>query len=167
MVRYQAHVLGILKRHLPFDQVEETAQEVFIRVFQSLASFKGDSSFKSWLSSIAVRTCYDFWRKRYRMKEVSMSTLDESQQEWLERMAFDQSAESFEALGRQAEAREVLNWALARLSAEDRMVLELVYLEGRSVKEASKLLGWSVANVKVRSFRSRNKLNKLLTETMS
>ncbi len=58
--------------------------------------------------------------------------------------------------------QEVLEWALGKLSAEDRMVLELVYLEGLSCKEAAKQLGWTLANVKVRSFRSRNKLKKLL-----
>jgi RNA polymerase sigma-70 factor (ECF subfamily) len=60
------------------------------------------------------------------------------------------------------EAREILNWALGKLSAGDRMVLELVYLEGLSVQETAELLGWSKANVKVRSFRARMKLEKLL-----
>jgi RNA polymerase sigma-70 factor (ECF subfamily) len=60
-----------------------------------------------------------------------------------------------------------LDWALDRLSAEDRMVLELVYLEGLSVKETAELLGWSVANVKVRSHRSRKKVEKLLTGLIS
>jgi len=59
-----------------------------------------------------------------------------------------------------------LDWALERLPAEDRMVLELVYLEDRSVKEAARLLGWTAANVKVRSFRSRRKLHKLLNKQL-
>ena len=65
------------------------------------------------------------------------------------------------------EAGELLDWALSRLSAENRMVLELLYLEGLSVKEAADLLGWSVANVKVRAFRSRRILEKLLKGIMS
>jgi RNA polymerase sigma-70 factor (ECF subfamily) len=56
----------------------------------------------------------------------------------------------------------VLKYALNKLSPEDRMVIELVYLEGLSGKEAAELLGWSLANVKVRLFRSRKKLQKLL-----
>jgi RNA polymerase sigma-70 factor (ECF subfamily) len=63
----------------------------------------------------------------------------------------------------QMEAREILNWALGKLSAGDRMILELVYLEGFSVKEAAELLGWTKANVKVRSFRARMKLEQLLS----
>jgi RNA polymerase sigma-70 factor (ECF subfamily) len=57
----------------------------------------------------------------------------------------------------------LLDWALAKLSPEDRMVIELVYLEELSVKEAADLLGWSAANVKVRSFRSRKKLHSLIS----
>ena len=59
-----------------------------------------------------------------------------------------------------------MEWALGKLKPGERMVLELVYLEGLSGKEAADLLGWSVANVKVRSFRSRKKLEKLISEAM-
>lgn len=161
--RYEQPVLGILKRHLPYDQVEETAQDVFIRAYQSLPGFRETGSFKQWLSAIAVRTCYDFWRKRYRNREMPMSALTEAQATWLEKTLTDASEDAHEEIGRQAEAREVLDAALGRLSPEDRMVLELVYLEGRTGKEAARLLGWSVANVKVRAFRARKKLEKMLT----
>ena len=67
------------------------------------------------------------------------------------------------ALKSEKEAKEVLAWALNRLSAEDRMVVEMVYLEGMTGREAAELLGWSVTNVKVRSFRSRIRLRKLLS----
>jgi RNA polymerase sigma-70 factor (ECF subfamily) len=92
-----------------------------------------------------------------------MSTLTEKHQDWLEKVISDQSSRLFNEQSSQKEAREVLDWALDRLSPEDRMVLELVYLEGLSGKEAAELLGWSVANVKIRSHRSRKKLRKLLT----
>jgi len=162
MKRYEQPVLGILKRHLPYSQIEETAQDVFVRAYQSLPGFKQTGSFKHWLSSIAVRTCYDFWRKHYRNREMPLSTLTEAQADWLEKTLSDTSGRSYDEIGRQQEAREVLDEALARLSPEDRMVLELVYLEGLTGKEAAKLLGWSVANVKVRTFRSRKKLEKIL-----
>ncbi|WP_373497947.1 RNA polymerase sigma factor [Desulfococcus sp.] len=161
--RYEQPVLGILKRHLPYGQVAETAQDVFIRAYQSLPGFKESGSFKHWLSAIAVRTCYDFWRKHYRNREIPMSTLTEAQASWLEKSLSDTSGDTYEDLGRRREAREVLDEALGRLSPEDRMVLDLIYLEGLTGKEAAKLLGWSVANVKVRAFRSRKKLEKILT----
>lgn len=160
--KYQAHVLKIVKKHIPPEQVEEVAHDVFLRAYQSLTSFKQASPFQNWLSSIAVRSCYDFWRKQYRNKEVPMSSLSEKHRHWVESNLSQQSSRSYQEQADQEHAREILDWALDRLSAEDRMVIELVYLEELSGKEAAKLLGWSVANVKVRSFRARKKMQKLL-----
>jgi len=163
LTKYKNYVFKIVNKHIPYDQVEEIAQDVFIRTYQSLPSFKGKSSFRQWLSKITVRTCYDFWRKSYRNREVPMSSLSEKQQNWLENVISDQSESSFYEHGRQNEAKEVLDYALDRLSPEERMILELIYLEGLSIKEAADLLGWSLANVKVRAFRSRKKLHKIMT----
>ncbi|MDM8551004.1 RNA polymerase sigma factor [Desulfobacterales bacterium HSG2] len=160
--KYKNYVFKIVNKHVPYDQVEETAQDVFVRAYQSLPKFEGRSSFKQWLAKITVRTCYDFWRKTYKNRELPMSSLTENQKDWLEKVISDQASQSFYEEVTREEAREVLNYALDRLSSEDRMVLELVYLEGLSGKEAADLLGWSVANVKVRAFRSRKKLHKLL-----
>ncbi len=161
--KYQNHVVKIVKKHVPYEQIEDIAHEVFVRTYQSLASFQNTSNFKHWLSSIAVRTCYDFWRKRYRNRELPISSLSEQQQHWLESVISTQSNQSFYEEEGLQNAREILDWALSKLSAEDRMVVELIYLEGLSGKETAELLGWSVANVKVRSFRSRKKLQKLLS----
>jgi len=160
--KYQYFVLAIVKKHVPSDQIEDTVQDVFVRTYRSLPTFKGNS-FGHWLSVIAVRTCYDFWREHYKSRELPMSLLTEEHLVWLNAALFDNSNQSFREAGLQKEAREILDWALERLSAEDRMVLELVYLEGLSVKEAAGQLGWSTANVKVRLFRSRRKLYSLLT----
>jgi len=93
-----------------------------------------------------------------------MSSLTEKHQVWLEEAISVQSSQSFHEQSLQKEAGEILDWALDRLSAADRMVLELVYLEGYSLRESADFLGWSIANVKVRSFRARKKLHKLLTQ---
>lgn len=163
LYRYQEQVLKIVKKHVPPDQIEETAHDVFIRAYQSLPTFKNTSVFEHWLAAIAVRACYDFWRKHYRSRELPISSLSPQQQRWLESTLAAQSSQSFYENGAQQDAKEVLEWALQKLSAEDRMVVELVYLEGVSGKAAADLLGWSVANVKIRLFRSRKKLQKLLT----
>lgn len=162
--KYKRYVFKIVNKHIPYEQVEETAQDVFVRAYQSLPNFKKKSSFKQWLAKITVRTCYDFWRKAYRNRELPMSSLTENQKDWLGKVIAEQASQAFYEEGAQKEAAEVLNYALDRMSAEDRMVLELIYLEGLSGKEAAALLGWSVANVKIRSFRARKKLHKLLTE---
>jgi RNA polymerase sigma-70 factor (ECF subfamily) len=160
--RHQALVLRIVKKHLPYSEVEETTQDVFIRAYSSLTTFRGTSDFSHWLSAIAVRTCYDYWRKAYRTREIPLSALTDRHQQWLKNVMSAQPEESSAPKGYRSEAGEVLDWALARLPAEDRMVLELIYFEGHSVKDAARLLGWSVANVKVRSFRARKKLEKIL-----
>ena len=134
-----------------------------MRAYRSLPTYRGKNDFSRWLSAITVRSCYDYWRKAYRSREVPISTLTEKHENWLEAALSGTSEHSHDEEGLKAEAKELLNWALAQLAAEERMVIELVYLEGLSVKEAADLLGWSVANVKVRSFRSRKKLEKLLT----
>ena len=141
MTRYQDLVLKIVKKRVPFSNLEETAQDVFIRVYQSLPTFKGKSHFSQWVSSIAVKTCYDYWRKTFRSQEVSMSSLSEKHQNWLEEAISDPSESSLDEKVSQKEGMELLDWALGQMSPEDRMVLELVYLEGLSGKEAAKYFG--------------------------
>lgn len=159
MQRYQHLVLKIVKKHIPPNQVEDATQDVFINVYKSLPTFKGESGFDHWLSATVLRTCYKFWRDHNKSRELSMSDLTEKHRSWLEEALSDPSSQSREERGLQEEAGEILDWALDKLSVEDRMVLELIYFEGYSVKETARLLGWSAVNVKVRSFRSRRKLH--------
>jgi len=164
--RYRILVMTIVKKHVPQDAVEETAQDVFVRAYRSLPTFKGTGGFSQWLSSIAVRTCHDYWRKAYRSREIPLSALTEKHTQWLEHAISRAPEVTPDATEPQKEAREVLDWALGKLSAGDRMVLELVYLEGLTVQEAAESLGWSKANVKVRSFRAKMKLEKILRRMM-
>ncbi len=159
--KYKMYVLKIVNRHIPYEDAGEVAHDAFVRIYESLHQFKGpEEGFRKWMAAIATRTCYDYWRRAYRTKEVPMSSLGDEHREWLDRAASEQV--SIEDIACQAEAREVLDHVLSKLSAEDRMVLELVYMEGLSVREVADLLGLSSANVKIRSFRSRRKLQKLL-----
>ena len=160
--RYRGFVFAIVGRHVPAAEVEALAHEVFVEAFRSLAGYRSEGAFSNWLAGVCVRTCAGFWRRRYRNREVPLSTLSENQGEWLENLLSSQAEADFAAAGRQAEAREILEWALSRLPAQERMVLELVHLEGRSVKETAELMDLSSANVKVRAFRARKKLKKLL-----
>lgn len=165
--RYQQHVVRIVKKHVPFDDIEEVAHDVFVRAYQALSSCQQPERFPQWLSAVAVRTCYDFWRARYRKREVPMSSLSEQQQHWVDAVIAAQSQEAHAHHGENHDGHEALQWALNRLSAEDRMVVELVHLEEYSHKDAAALLGWSVANVKIRAFRARKQLRKWLTRTVS
>ena len=164
--RYDDYVFNIISKHLPREMVEEAAHEAFIRIYKALPSFRSESPFKYWISKIAVRYCYDFWREHYKAKEIPMASLTDDHSQWVETVISEQAQKDFEKEEMLRESKEVLQWALNKLTAEDRMVITLLYLEELSVKEAAGLLGWSVINVKVRAHRSRNKLRKIITSLL-
>ena len=164
MEKYRGFVASIVKKHVPPADLEDNMQEVFLRVYRSLATFKGEGGIRPWLSMIAIRTCYDYWRSRYKHREVVVSSLSDRHEEWLEAALAGASSRLFLKETARQEAREVLEWAMGMLSAGDRMVLELVYFEDKSIRDAAELLGWSTVNVKVRLFRARKKLQALLTQ---
>ena len=166
MARYQGHVARIVTKHVPVDSAEEAAHETFVRAYQSLGSYRGDKPFEHWLSTIAVRCCYDFWREKYRNREKPAGAMAQDCDAWMNELLSEHSQASFAEQGQRNEAANLLHWALDRLSAEDRMVLTLTYLEGYSVAEAAELLEWSISNVKVRSFRAKRKLRKILLRAM-
>ncbi|OGV44635.1 MAG: hypothetical protein A2X46_03510 [Lentisphaerae bacterium GWF2_57_35] len=159
-------VFGIVSRHVPVQEVEGVAYDVFIEAHRSLAKFSGQSRLSHWLSKIAVRRCCDYWRGKGRRREETANPLDARQTEWLERLAAASSREEFEREASRREAEETLDWALGHLGEKDRMVLSLIHLEGHSVAEASELTGWSRANVKIRSMRARHALKKILLQTL-
>jgi RNA polymerase sigma-70 factor (ECF subfamily) len=162
ITRYQQHVGRIVAGHVPHDMVHEVAHEVFVRAYTSLRTYSFRTPFEHWLATIAVRSCYDVWRSMSARKEVSISGTGAEHQEWADRLLATESEDRFEALARQRETTELLHWALAQLSAENRMVVTLVHLEGYSVRETAELLGWSAVNVKVRAHRARQQLRKIL-----
>lgn len=160
--RHAKRVQGAVARHVPYDHREEVVQDTWVRAFQSLNGFQPGTRFGDWLTGIAVRASYDFWRQHYRRREVPESALGDSHREWIEAAGADQSAEEFRAHVQHEEAQEVLQYALAHVSPEDRLVVSLVHLEGLSAQEAAKQLGWSVVNVKVRAHRSRRRMRQAL-----
>lgn len=162
MTRYQNYVFKIVSGILPNDVVEETAQDVFIEVFRSLAKYNDQMPFKKWLAGIAVHRSYDYWRRYYRSKEVPLSSLTPDHQDWIDGVISHHATEQFNRGEARDEARELLKYALAELSEKDRIALTLVHLEGLTVKEAAKVLGWSAINVRVRTHRSREKMRQKL-----
>jgi RNA polymerase sigma-70 factor (ECF subfamily) len=169
LVKRHTPVAGrIVAGKVPREDAAEVVHEVFVRAYRSLATYQGRSPFDHWLSRIAVRCCHDFWRERYRRREVPISSLSDETQDWLERVSTGLDGDDpAGAAGSFAhyEARELLTWLLGHLSADDRLVLTLTHLEGRSTREAADLLGWSQAKVKVRAHRARGKLRHLVDST--
>ena len=164
--RYNQYIFNIMSKHLPREMIEEAAHEVFIRIYKALPYYRAEAPFKYWISKIAERYCYDFWREKYKAKEIPMASLTDDHSQWVETVISEQSQKYFEKEELLKESKEVLQWALNKLTAEDRMVITLLYMEELSVKEAAALLGWSVINVKVRAHRSRNKLRKIISSLL-
>lgn len=163
--RHENRVFIIVRGHLPAARVREVAHDVFCRAFRSLGNFRFEKPFEHWLSKIAVRTCYDFWRKEKRRKEVTFSVFsDDDGREVLDGIISGAAEDEYDLNQRRRFAREMIFRLLEELSPEDRMALSLVYLEGRSVKEAAGLMGWTVANIKVRNHRARKRLQSLASQ---
>lgn len=158
--RYRGYVFKILSGLVPENMVQELAQDVFIEIFSSLPRYQEQTVFKKWVAGITIHLAYDFWRTHYRNREIPLSSLNEEHQEWLETVIDGRARKAFDGNESRKEARELLQLAMAELSPEDRMVLTLVHLEGFSVKETAVMLNWSTINVKVRAYRSREKMRK-------
>ena len=162
----QAYVFRIVSKHVPAESVEDVAQEVFVSVFTSIGKLKKVDRFRVWLARITHRACYDFWRRRYRYKETALSNLSKEQKNRITKAMLENSIRKDDLDSFLKEGRRFLRWALEKLTPEDRMVVELQYLEGRSGREVADLMGWSLANVKIRAFRARKKLERLFQEVI-
>ena len=131
--------------------VEELVQEVFVEAYYSLSGFRGDGEFAAWLSRIATRVGYRHWKRTRRTKEVGREN------SWW-RDVSERTADVVDP----AVATRVVHGLLEQLPPRDRLVLLLIYVEGRSVDEAARLAGWSKTMVKVQAFRARRKLRAIL-----
>ena len=159
IIKYSPRVFATARRYARREsEVEDIVQEVWLKAFQKLGSFRGEAPFEHWLMRLAVRTCYDFLRGHQRNRETAFSELTEPENDWLERFAQDPDSAAEDADA----ARALVERLLAQLSPQARLVITLLEIEDRSVKEIAKLTGWSVPLVKVRAFRARAEMRKLL-----
>ena len=165
--RYKQQVAAIVVRKVPRQEAPEVAHQVFIKAFVSLPNYRPLKPFVNWLSTLAVRACHDFWRERYRSRETPQKALAPEPGGRLEREIEAAQAGSAPNAFEAFEAWELLDWALGHLSPDDRMVLTLVHLEGWSLAEAAEALGWTRAAVKLRVFRARRKLRKIIADSLS
>ena len=157
--KYSPRIFATARRYARREsEVEDIVQEVWTKAYQKLASFRGEAPFEHWLMRLAVRTCYDFLRNHQRNREAAFSELTESESNWLERFGVNPDEASETA----AAARDLVERILGQLSPPARLIITLLEIEERSVKEISTLTGWSVPLVKVRAFRARAEMKKCL-----
>ena len=159
--KYSPRVFATARRYARREsEVDDIAQEVWVKAFQKLGSFRGEAPFEHWLMRLTVRTCYDFLRSHQRKKELSFSELSDPESDWLDRFVTpgEQSSEDADA------AKQLIERILEKLSPSARLIITLLEIEDRSVKEIAALTGWSIPLVKVRAFRARAEMKKILNK---
>jgi RNA polymerase sigma-70 factor, ECF subfamily len=157
--KYSPRVFTTARRYARREsEVEDIAQEVWLKAFEKLNSFRGEAPFEHWLMRLTVRTCYDFLRAHQRNRESPFSDLSGPETDWLERFVAqpETAAETADA------AKLLVGRVLEKLSPPARLVITLLEIEDRSVREIAQLTGWSVPLVKVRAFRARAEMRKIL-----
>jgi RNA polymerase sigma-70 factor (ECF subfamily) len=130
------------------EDAEDLTQQTFLRAWEALPSFRGDSSLSTWLHSIAYRE-YTHWLRSRR----EFVPLDE-----IVDMPDEQANQNLEAV--------LLRWAIYRLAPEHREVFVLYYVQGFSVNEIAKIIGVPAGTVKSRLFFARQKLKELLSDVI-
>jgi len=158
--KYSPRVFATARRYARRDsEVEDIVQEVWLKAFDKLKTFRSEAPFEHWLMRMTVRICYDFLRGHQRNREASFSEISEPEEDWLDRFVADPSSAAEDADA----AKLLIGRVLERLSPPARLVIQLLEIEDRSVKEIAKITGWSVPLVKVRAFRARAEMRKILT----
>ena len=159
--KYSPRVFATARRYARREsEIEDIAQEVWLKAFDKLKSFRGEAPFEHWLMRMTVRTCYDFLRGHQRNRESSFSELSEPENDWLERFvtAPETATDNADA------AKLLVGRVMEKLSPSARLVITLLEIEDRSVKEIAQLTGWSVPLVKVRAFRARGEMRKIVAK---
>ena len=149
VVKYQRRIARHVARYVRrASDVEEVVQDAFIRAYRGLASFRGDSSFYSWLYRIATNTAFSFLKKR-----PDDAQGDERADGPFEPGVGDEQTPERALLAKQI--GEAVERAMARLQPELAEALLLFEVEGKSYKEIAQMLGTPIGTVRTRIFRAR------------
>jgi RNA polymerase sigma-70 factor (ECF subfamily) len=149
------------------EQVEEAAQEIFLKAFTQLDAYEGRGSFEGWLTRIATNTCLNMIRSARRRPELTASDLSEDESAWLENRLAGVAAERQQSAERGMVAADLAERVLGTMSADDRLILMLMDGEEASVKEVAEATGLTESNVKVKAMRARRRMREAVEKLMS
>jgi RNA polymerase sigma-70 factor (ECF subfamily) len=155
-------VAKMVRSHRPRRTAEEDlCQMIFIKVFQKLSQFSGKVPLEHWVSRIAVNTCLSQIESERVRPELRHADLSEEEEAVVKNLAV--SSEEL-APDHQLASRQLVEHLLEFLKPVERLVIDLLYLQGRSVEEIHKMTGLGVAAIKVKAFRARQKMKAQLTK---
>ncbi|MHC0439694.1 RNA polymerase sigma factor [Flavobacterium sp. 3-210] len=140
------------------EEAEEAAQDTFIKVYNSLSKFKGDSKFSTWIYKISYNNCLDRLKKN--KKEDLNISIDEFSSHLVKTMDNALSALV------DTERKQAIQNCLNLLPSDDNFLLTLFYFEDQSLEEIGKIMNINANNVKVKLFRSRQKLATILKKQL-
>ena len=143
---------------------QDLSQMIFIKVFQKLSQFSGKVPLEHWVSRIAVNTCLNQIESEKVRPELRQADLSEEERAVVENLAV--SSEEL-APDKRFASRQLVEHLLAALKPAERLVIDLLYLQGCSVAEIKKVTGWSESLVKIRAFRARHKMKQQLAKISS
>lgn len=135
---------------------QDLAQEVYMKIFLKLDQYRGPRPFEHWVSRITVRTCYDWLRKQRARPLLSYADLNPQESELLEGRLSGNLAGDVET--QHDLFTGLLDKLLTSLTPKEQIVIRLLDLEERSVKEASEITGWGASKIKTIAMRTRRKL---------
>lgn len=155
-------VAKLVQAHLPRrDDLEDLAQEVFMKIFARLDQFRGEVPFEHWVSRVAVSTCIDGLRAQKRRPVVRWSDLSEEEQAVLEKVSAEETVNDGQG---ETLAWEILQKLLAALAPAERLIITLLDLEQKTIAEVCAQTGWNSGVVRIRAFRARQKLKNLYAQ---
>ena len=145
------------------EQIEEIIQLSFAKVYLELTRFRGEHelSLASWIARISTNACFDALRSEKRKPEDLCCDLTEGEAESLAVFASDTPDAEKSMLD-----RDLTEKLLSRVAADDRALLQMLYVEEMSIAEIASVTGWSASKIKVRAWRSRNALRRILRKFM-
>lgn len=132
---------------------------IFIKMFQKLPQFSGKVPLEHWVSRIAINTCLNQIQSEKVRPEIRHADLSEEEVAVIENLA---ASPDELAPDKRFASRQLVEHLLKALKPAERLVIDLFYLQGRTVAEIKEITGWSAALVKVRTFRARQKLKQQL-----
>ncbi len=144
------------------DEAVDLSQEAWVKAWQRLVQFQGDSSFLTWMTRITINLCLDHLRRQQRARTESLDQMDE-ESGGVERQMPLVEAKPEEQMDRLTLRRRI-DSALGQLSHEHRTVLILHEFEGLEYKEVAKRMGCSIGTIMSRLFYARRKMAILLSE---